>query len=365
MKILLLGEYSGLHLTLAKGLKELGHEVTLASDGDGFKNYYRDIDLKRESSGVIDTLSSLFKVCKSFRSFKGYDIVQIINPCFTTQNIRINLILYRFLKRNNGKVFLGAFGDDYFWLKACLDKQFRYSEFYIGDKENNLPQNDAIRHNWLHTKRRDANIEMAESCDGIIACLYEYYAAYQPRYTNKLTYLPLSVDVKEIRAEQLPSTEKVNFFIGINKARSEFKGSDLFLQALERLKKDYPEEVEIIKAESLSYDEYLNRIKEAHVVLDQVYSYSPAMNGLLTLALGKVLVSGGEPEMYELLGESSNKPIVNVYPTLDNIYEQLEQIVLNKDKIKDRAEAGRRFVEVHHDYRKVAAQYLEFWKNRK
>lgn len=34
MKILLLGEYSNVHWTLAEGLRQLGHEVTVASNGD-------------------------------------------------------------------------------------------------------------------------------------------------------------------------------------------------------------------------------------------------------------------------------------------------------------------------------------------
>ena len=42
MKILLLGEYSNVHHTLAEGLRVLGHEVTVASDGDGWKGYDRD-----------------------------------------------------------------------------------------------------------------------------------------------------------------------------------------------------------------------------------------------------------------------------------------------------------------------------------
>ena len=37
MKILLLGDYSSLHNYLKKGLVELGHEVTLLSNGDGWK----------------------------------------------------------------------------------------------------------------------------------------------------------------------------------------------------------------------------------------------------------------------------------------------------------------------------------------
>ena len=47
MKILLLGDYSGVHSTLAEGLRGLGHRVTVASNGDFWKDYPRDIDLAR------------------------------------------------------------------------------------------------------------------------------------------------------------------------------------------------------------------------------------------------------------------------------------------------------------------------------
>ena len=45
MKILLMGEYSNVHATLTEGLRKLGHEVTVLSNGDFWKNYPRDIDL--------------------------------------------------------------------------------------------------------------------------------------------------------------------------------------------------------------------------------------------------------------------------------------------------------------------------------
>ena len=47
MKILLLGEYSNVHNTLVQGLRHLGHQVTVASNGDFWKDYPRDIDLAR------------------------------------------------------------------------------------------------------------------------------------------------------------------------------------------------------------------------------------------------------------------------------------------------------------------------------
>ena len=46
MKILLIGEYSGLHNSLKDGLQLNGHSVTLLGTGDGFKNFPVDILMK-------------------------------------------------------------------------------------------------------------------------------------------------------------------------------------------------------------------------------------------------------------------------------------------------------------------------------
>lgn len=43
MKILLLGEASNLHWTLAEGLRSLGHQVTVASNGSHWMDNSRDI----------------------------------------------------------------------------------------------------------------------------------------------------------------------------------------------------------------------------------------------------------------------------------------------------------------------------------
>ena len=54
MKILLLGEFSNLHWTLAEGLRKLGHEVCVVSNGDRWRNYQRDISLTRQSDSILD-----------------------------------------------------------------------------------------------------------------------------------------------------------------------------------------------------------------------------------------------------------------------------------------------------------------------
>jgi len=362
MKVLLLGEYSNLHWTLAEGLRQLGHHVTVASDGDGFKNYNRDIDLYRKSSGIGDTFNALGKVMKNLDNFKGYDIVQLINPCFTQLNVNINRHLYRFLRKNNKKVFLGAFGIDSYWIHACMDgKTFRYSEFFVNGKETGLKDINHLKSFWLNTGIEELNNEIVRNCDGIIACMYEYYASYASEFSDKLAYIPFPVNLDNIEKTNNTPSDRIKFFVGINKARNEFKGTDKLHEALIDLYAQYSDEIDITVTESIQYNQYLKIIATSDVVLDQIYSYSPAMNGLLAMSMGKVLVSGAEPEMYELLNEKDNKPIINVFPTKDDIYSKLESIVLNKQNIKQISDNSRLFVEKHHQYIDVAQQYLDFW----
>ena len=365
MKILLIGEYSRLHLTLAEGLRTLGHEVVVASDGDGFKNYPRDIDLTRNGSGIVQTLSCMLSIIRKFSRFKGYDVVQLINPCFTTLNVRVNQYLYHQLRKNNKKVFLGAFGDDSYWVRACMEgKTFKYCEFFIDGESTNLEYNKKLVETWISSKREIANKEMANDCNGIAACLYEYYKSYQPYFENKLRYIPLPINITNIASnpiEEIP--DKVNFFIGINKDRSEYKGTGIMETALNRLAKTYPDDVIVTRVESVSYDEYKRLMEAAHVVLDQLYSYSPAMNALLAMAQGKVVVGGGESEMYDLMGDDSLRPIVNVYPTEKEVYNKLEWLVKNKSELVRLSRDGRGFVEQYHDHVNIAKQYLDFWSS--
>ena len=95
MKILLMGEYSNVHATLAEGLRQLGHEVTVLSNGDFWKNYPRDIDLVRKPGkwGGIAYMARLYALLPKLR---GYDVVQLINPMFLELKAERILPVYRY-----------------------------------------------------------------------------------------------------------------------------------------------------------------------------------------------------------------------------------------------------------------------------
>ena len=116
MRILLLGEFSALHKNLKEGLLELGHDVDIASMGDGWKSINRDIDLSADGGFLVSRIKKLIKRYRLLKMVKKYDIVQLINP-FELHNKAIpNRLYFKKLIQNSKKFFLLAAGSDaYFW----------------------------------------------------------------------------------------------------------------------------------------------------------------------------------------------------------------------------------------------------------
>ena len=184
MRILLLGEYSNVHATLAKGLRALGHEVTVVSNGDFWKNYPRDIDVAR-TPGKIGGIRLYLKILSLLPKLTGYDIVQLINPMFFELRAERMFFFYHFLKKHNKHVVLGAFGMDYYWVKTCtFDKPLRYSDFNIGDRVRTDAPAVREQRDWLGTTKERLNKEIASSCDAIVTWLYEYDVSYRTEYTD-------------------------------------------------------------------------------------------------------------------------------------------------------------------------------------
>ena len=366
MKILLIGEYSNVHWTLAEGLRALGHEVTVVSDGDGWKDYPRDINLQRGPlNSQLSTLNYVFDLAKTFPRLRGYDIVQLINPVFLDLRAERIWPFYRYLRRHNGRVFLGAFGIDHYWVKVGMDcKTFRYSDFNFGNQLRNYPFMHTMIADWLNGPKGELNQRIAEDCDGIITGLYEYEMCYRPFYPEKTRFIPFPINRASITpAETLNcKLNTLNCFIGIQKERSAYKGTDIMLAALERLQHDYPSRVHIIKAENVPYAKYEQMMNTSHVLLDQLYSYTPGMNGLLAMAKGLIVVGGGEEEHYELLGEANLRPIINVQPTEQDVYNQiLHRLVEHPENIHQLQLDSIEYIHRHHDYIKVARQYEGFF----
>ena len=363
MKILLIGEYSNVHATLAEGLRAIGHKVTVISDGDGWKNYPRDIDVSRKP-GKLGGIILMAKLCAMLPRLRGYDVVQLINPMFFELKAERLFFFYDYLRKHNKKVFLGAFGMDYYWVNECIErKPLRYSDFNFGDKLRTDKAAIRERRDWLGTTKEQLNKVIAEDCDGIITGLYEYQVCYEPNFPDKTRFIPFPIKIPESNRVEEPH-DKLNLFIGISKNRSAYKGTDIMLKAAESIAENYPQQVDLKVANGIPFVKYEQMLDASDVILDQLYSYTPAMNALLAMSKGMIVVGGGEPENYEILGEKELRPIVNVEPNYDSIYHELEQLVLHPEQIPELKTQSIAYVRKHHDYIKVAKEYEAFYNEK-
>lgn len=364
MKILLLGEYSNVHATLADGLRLQGHQVTVASNGDFWKNYPRDIDLARKP-GKLGGIKLMAKLSTVLYKLRGYDIVQLINPMFVELKAERIFPIYRYLRRNNKKIVLGGFGMDYYWVNTCCkDKPLRYSDFNIGDTLRTNADALKERHDWIGTTKERLNRMIAEDCDGIITGLYEYWVCYQPSFPHKTTFIPFPIKTK-LKASNITFDipKKLKLFIGINKSRSEYKGTDIMLRAAKYVQQKYPDRVELRIAESIPFAEYVEMMNGSDAILDQLYSYTPSMNPLEAMSRGIICIGGGEPENYEIIHEDKLRPIVNVEPTYESVCHELERLALHTELIPELKLQSIEYINKHHEYLHVAKQYERFYKS--
>ena len=77
-----------------------------------------------------------------------------------------------------------------------------------------------------------------------------------------------------------------------------------------------------------------------------------------------VVIGGGEEEFYEFIGEKKLRPIINVSPekSFDDNVATLEQALLTPGNVALLSKQSVEFVRKYHDYRKVAAEYVEVYK---
>lgn len=361
MKILLIGEYSNVHWTLAQGLRQLGHRVTVISNGDFWKNYPRDIDVAREH-GKINGIRLILKLWRLLPKMRGFDVVQLINPIFFELKAERLFWFYDYLRKHNKKVFLGGFGMDWYWVHTCTyDKPLRYSDFNFGSEVRTDPEAMRFQQEWFGTEKERLNKYIANDCDGIITGLYEYWACYHPAFPEKTTYIPFPIKMPESYSTERASKSKVVIFIGINRERSAYKGTDIMLRAAEDIRNKYAHRMKLLVVESVPFAEYQQMMGGSDAILDQLYAYTPSMNPLLAMSKGIICIGGGEPENYEIIHETELKPIINVEPTYKSVYQALEELILHPERIPELKKQSVEYVRKHHDYIKVAKQYLDFW----
>lgn len=356
MKILLLGEFSGFHKNLKEGLVELGHEVTLSSYGDGWKRIDTDLFLGSRLPGFFGKVHKLFKVLWGVKYFSGFDVVQLMSPAPFPRILGLNTFILKRIFKKNTKVFLLGAGatDQNSVIADFYQNEYKYPQLYktIAKRNKRL---------WSQTSQgRKYNAWLFDKIDGYIPIMYEYAEGFRRLGCKKLLpTIPLPINTKEISFVDNSSTNKITIFHGLN--REEQKGTPFIRKAMERIQKNYPEDVECLLDGNMPLDEYLRIIEKADIVVDQIYLCSTAVNAGYNLAMGKIVMGPGDNEFLNEFGLKLS-PLIPLTPCEDDIYSKIEELILRKDELGEMKQNSRRFCEELHCYLDVAKKFVDVWQ---
>ena len=357
MKVLFIGDASNARYTLAKGLRELGHEALVIGTGGGWRHMYVDICLER-GAGRWGAVVYLLRWLLLLPKLRGYDIVDFNGQFMMAFKPWLKRRFYDYLRKHNKYTITTSLGIGHYYVKGCVEaKLFRNSDFNIGDKPRTNAFAVEMADEWLRLPEVvKFSRHMAATSHLLVGTGYEYWASLNHYFPEKTCFVPLPIDLPEKPVEVRETKRPVRFFIGIQKERNEEKGTDILWPVLQKLKNDYPDGVIINKAENVPYDEYCRMMADSDILIDQLYTCY-AMNALKAMTMGIVAATVAIPEAYELLGEKEMFPMIDLPCDAEGIYRQLEQYVLYPEKLDKAKRQSLEFVNKHHHYIKVAQRY--------
>lgn len=366
-RILLVADYSNFHATLARGLRRLGSDVTLVSDGAEFMKCERDIDISRRHNGKIGGLLHAGNLlATALTKMSGYDIVSFRDPAFLNLKPQRIRHFFRLLARRNGACFLTYLAKDvnYHDMLAGPDSPLRYNEWFVDGRPNRLlEQKPDLWKSWNAPAMRRLNETFYAGVRGTVTALYEYHlAALRAFPKEKVAYGGIPIDTDSIEHRVIDRPKKVRLFLARDRRRQLEKGSDLLETAARNVVARHPGEAEFVMLENVPRKEYLEVMRSCHVVLDQMYSYTPATMALESMASGLTVVSGAEEDYYRFIGETENFPIINSPIELEPLEKEIESLIMRPQDFAERSRRGREFVEKHNGMETVARRFLNFWE---
>jgi len=365
MKILLIGDASNYHATLGRGLSALGHEVTVASNGSRWMDTARSIDLSRRPGRIGGLILWTRLSTVLARRLRGYDVVQISNPIFIEQKPRRVRTLFDRLRRDNGAVFLTALGTDTAYVRMCTaaDSPLRYSEWSVdGHPTPFVASPGGLDHaKWLEGPLTDHAKYVYDNVDGVVSALYEYHRAmeYAGFDSDRLAYGGIPIDTANIpfAPPTFDKSEPMRILAPYHAGREAEKGTEILYGAVI----DLPGAV-IDRVTGLKYNNFVARLSASDVVLDQLYSYTPATTALVAMAMGKTVVTGAEADFEAFIGD--NVPAINVDPAnTTKLADDIERLCTPR-LMSQRATVARDFVKRHNDASVVARRFVDFWNKR-
>ncbi len=195
--------------------------------------------------------------------------------------------------------------------------------------------------------------EMEELSDLNITSEYDHLSL-----KSGLEYIFYPYDSSELPVKVENEVERIT--IVHSPTNRKFKGTDLIISVIERIKKE--RKINFLLLENVSRSEVLQLKSKSDICIDQVggtmggTGYGKA--GLETLAMGIPTITNMTKEYFEWLPEN---PFV-VANNANELYLKLNELIEGESLRKDFGEKGKKWVEKYHGYESVNKRLMELYK---
>lgn len=382
MRILLIGDYSGLHSALKKGLSQHKgvDEVVLMGDGDKFKDFQVDLSIRPSWTNSrwgtfirkaihkiirwdIAELETGWRAQRQLKKLKDFDVVQLINdrPIQTGASWERKLLNQVFAQ--NKKVFLLSCGIDVHGLQYLTAHPAEVSLLQPLFTHPDLKAHYA----YVDVYRKKGVIKtqqlIVEHCTGIIASDLDYVNPnkFHPKYVGLIPHPVVLEGIQPFKAKEI---NRVCIFLGINRGNYYQKGIGYFEEALAHIQTKYGKQIEVVIAEQLPYAAYQKAQEKAHIVLDQVFSKDQGYNALEAMAKGKVVCTGASADFLLQYQLKEDEVCISAKPDVAYLVDKLSELIDNKAVINEIGQRAQAFVQQIHDCKIIANQYINTWESR-
>jgi hypothetical protein len=351
MKIVFLGEFSGLCNALTRGLRMLGHESVVIADGDGFKGIPADISLPLESTlGLKSMFAFKRDLTSTLRSLGPIDVLNLVHPGVLGRATFLTLPSLRGLA---DKLLLWAAGGDV--VHVARNHVLRLSPWrdYATGKSYCTPGQFAKRLLWDSLPLLCA--------DGVIPVAYDYAEPYRHSFfKNKLLpTIPLAFndDMLPKTPSRRPASGKIVVYHGITRSRD--KGTP-FIQAAFQDAALKVRNVDWVLGQKMPLKDYLKFLSGVDILVDQCNTHSYGMNAVIGMAMGCAVCTPCSVECHqEMAFPNDGCPLQNIEPDAVAIARTLTRLCSNVDALDTLKRQSREFAYSYHHPRRIASLYLE------
>lgn len=343
--ILIVGDFSSAGRFLAYGFETLGIKTTHIAYQNGWRENPIQNNLTSKYKGIVGKIHNYIKPF-TLGQLKGHDAVIFLDYYPFPRTFGINSRFTKLIQENNKS--------SYFWVMGCDSKMREWGKVANFDLCNSCLIYDQKSLVCICEKDKESEKTFLEGIDAIIPACFEYYEAHKGNAkTGNIIQLPVSLP------ENRPTSvahDRINIFHGLN--RYGFKGTHIVERVFNDLNGEYSEKVNFLINGKLTFNNYIKLLDLQDVVVDQIFNQSMGINALLTLAKGKILVTGDPSPACNMLNIPL-PPMITIEPSIVGLKRGIEYVIENYEKLKVLKDDGREYVRKFHAPEVIANKFIE------